>query len=130
MKTTLIAIALVLLTATSFAAVQSSTGQKIGKEEASILHYSLLVGGNSGESIASGRSHRSAQVSAVSGSATILIQGSNDNSNWATLTTNGSVPVSFTAAGVLAVFETTAYIRPLSSGTASTAATVDLLLSK
>lgn len=66
---------------------------------------------------------KSVQATGTFDSATLTMQGSNDGSTWATLTTDGSTACTFTAAGVKNVFENTRFIRPsVGTGGASTQA--------
>lgn len=64
---------------------------------------------------------RSVQVTGTFGGATVLIQGSNDGSTYATLTTPADAALSFTATGLKQILESTAYIKPsISGGTGQT----------
>lgn len=131
--TTKLVLALLALTSVSvFAATQTGVGAKIGREDASKVSYAVLVGGNDGDPIYTGKSVRSVQVSAVSGSAVIIVEGSNNGVTYTTLTdtTSAGASLSFSAAGIKNVREMTAYIRARSTGPVSTAATVDFLISK
>lgn len=73
---------------------------------------------------------RSVQVEGTFGAATVVIQGSNDGTNWQTLRDPQGVALSFTTAGLKQVLETTRFIRPSSSGGTGTAATVTMLMRK
>lgn len=66
-------------------------------------------------------------VAAAFGSATLVIQGSNDGNNYVTLTDPQGSPLSFTSAGLKAVSELTEYIRPATSGGTSTDVTVVMM---
>jgi hypothetical protein len=71
---------------------------------------------------------KSVQVAGTFGGATIVIQGSNDGTNYHTLTDPQGNAVSFTVAGIEAITENTRYIRPsLSGGDGTTSLTVTLL---
>ena len=61
------------------------------------------------------------------GGATITIQGSMDNTNWVTATTDGTTACTFVATGVKKVWEGFRYIRATSAGGAGTAATAILV---
>ncbi len=63
-----------------------------------------------------GTADRSAQVAGTFNGATCLIQGSNDGSNWVTLTDILGNALSFTATGLKQITEITRYIRPSTSG--------------
>ena len=54
---------------------------------------------------------------------TLTIQGSNDGTNWATLSDSTGVPLEFTAAGIKLIAECPRYIRP-SAGASITSVTV------
>lgn len=55
-------------------------------------------------------------VTGTFNSQTLTMQGSNDNTNWFTLTTNNGTNAAFTAAGGALLAETPRYIRPSFSG--------------
>ncbi len=60
---------------------------------------------------------RSVQVTGTFGSATVLIQGSNDGgSTYATLNNAADAALSFTSAGLEAILESTALVKPTISG--------------
>jgi hypothetical protein len=63
----------------------------------------------------------------VGGTATL--QGSNDGTNWATLTDPQGNPLSMTSAKIEMVSEATVFVRPVVTGDGSTSITV-LLLAK
>lgn len=63
-----------------------------------------------------GAADRSVHVVGTFGSATVVLQGSNDNSNWVTLTDPLGAAISFTTTGLKQVSEITRYIRPSTSG--------------
>lgn len=54
---------------------------------------------------------RCIQVSGTFGGATVLVEGSNDNSVWATLHDPSGAELSFSAAAIAAVLENPLYIR-------------------
>ena len=68
------------------------------------------------------------QQSGTFGGATIVLQGSNDGTNWATLTQTGgsNVAFSYTTAGVHCPVEMPVYVRPVTSG--GTGTVVDAIL--
>ena len=53
----------------------------------------------------------------------LTIQGSNDGTNWATLSDSSGLPLVFTAAGIKLIAENPRYIRP-SAGASITSVTV------
>jgi hypothetical protein len=68
------------------------------------------------------------QQSGTFGGATIVLQGSNDGTNWSTLTQTGgaNVAFSYTTAGVHCPVEMPVYVRPVTSG--GTGSAVDAVL--
>ena len=73
-------------------------------------------------------SDKSVQVEGTFGAATVLIQGSNDGTNWRTLSDPSNAALSFTTAGLEAIQEHTRYIRPISSGGTGTNVTVTIFM--
>jgi len=71
-------------------------------------------------------SEKSFQVFGTFGSATVVLQGSNDGTNWASLTDPQGNAISKTAAALEAVSEHTLYIRPSTSG--GTGTNVDVIV--
>lgn len=68
---------------------------------------------------------RTVQLFGTWDSATVVIQGSNDNTNWVTLRDPGGNNLSFTSDGLKAILELPRWIRPSKSGgAASDAVTV------
>jgi hypothetical protein len=67
---------------------------------------------------------RTVQVVGTFGGATVLIEGSNDNSNWLTLNDSSGAALSFTATGMKVILENPLYVRASSSGGAGSAITV------
>lgn len=62
---------------------------------------------------------------------TLLVQGSNDGTNWYTLTDQANNPVSFSAAGLKTVRDQPLYIRPfVNAGDGTTSLTVVAALQK
>jgi hypothetical protein len=56
-------------------------------------------------------------VAGTFGSATVVVQGSNDGTNWVTLTTEGTTALSFTSAsGIKPIYENCKFIRLTTSG--------------
>lgn len=70
----------------------------------------------------------SVQFDGTYGGATIVLQGSNDGSNWATLDDEGSVAISSTAASVHAFNCNCRYVRPAVSGGTSESLNTRVLL--
>ena len=92
-----------------------------------ILTYAL-TNADSGSAFPLGYSaDLTVQVTGTFGSSTVLLEGSNDGTNWFTLTKRGTTTAaSFTAAGGAMANENPAFIRTSSSGGtgATTSATV------
>lgn len=63
---------------------------------------------------------RTVQLFGTWAGATIVMEGSNDGTNWATLRDPAGNNLSFTANGLKAILENPRYIRPSSSGGAGT----------
>jgi hypothetical protein len=59
---------------------------------------------------------RSVQVVGTFGGATVVLQGSNDGTNWVTLNDYQGNAISLTATGLKPIAEVTRYIRPSASG--------------
>ena len=59
---------------------------------------------------------KSVQIAGTFGSATVVLQGSNDGTNWATLADPQGTAISKTAAAIEQVLEHTRYIRAVTSG--------------
>lgn len=70
---------------------------------------------------------KSVQVHGNLGSATVVLEGSNDGANWFTLRDPTGAALSFTAAGLKAVLENTLYVRPKTAGGSGSNVTVTLL---
>jgi len=71
---------------------------------------------------------RSVQIAGTFGSATIVVEGSNDGTNWVTLTDPQGNAISKTSAAIEQIEELTRYLRVSSSGGTGTAVTVTLFL--
>jgi len=68
------------------------------------------------------------QVSGTFGSATAVLQGSNDGTNWATLNAWIGTNTSFTAAGIRKAVENPGYIRAVTTGGTSSTISVVVAL--
>ena len=85
--------------------------------EVAIATWASITNADTAASVAYGSfADRSVAVTGTFGSATVVIQGSNDGSNWYTLNDLQGAALSFTAAGLKGIAEVTLYIRPSASG--------------
>ena len=73
-----------------------------------------------------GGSDRSVTMTGTFGSATVVLQGSNDGTNWFTLTDPQGSAISKTSAAMEGIVELTRFIRPSSSG--GTGTDVDVIV--
>lgn len=90
-----------------------------------------LANGDSGVPLKMpGNNDRSVQVEGTFGAGgTLLIEGSNDGTNWRTLTDPQGNPLSFTTAKIEAITELTKFIRPrVSAGDGTTALVASMLV--
>lgn len=71
---------------------------------------------------------RSVQVSGTFGGATITLEGSNNGTDWVGLRDPQGVAISFTAAGLKQVLESTLLVRPVITGGAASSVNVTLLM--
>lgn len=69
-----------------------------------------------------------AQVSGTFGAATVVVEGSNDGTNWYTLNAVVGSTLSFTTAGLRKAVESPAFVRASSSGGTGSALTVTLAI--
>lgn len=95
--------------------------------------WAALANGDSGAPmIMPGSNLRSIQVNGTFGSGgTILLEGSNDGTNYYTLTDPQGNAISKTAAGIEAIEEITIYVRPrVSAGDGTTSLTATLMLGR
>lgn len=76
----------------------------------------------------SGASDRSVQFSGTFASATVLLNGSNDGTNYIVLTDPQGNAISKTSASIEQIMELTRFIKPSTSGGSGSAVTVSVLL--
>lgn len=83
-----------------------------------IVTWSPLTAANAAGSAVqmAGSSDRCVQFIGAFDSATVVLQGSNDGTNWVTLTDPQGNAISKTSAGIEQIMELTRYVRPSSSG--------------
>lgn len=100
-------------------------------DEVHVITWAAIPNGDSGSPVEMpGSADRSVQILGTFGAGgTIVIEGSNDGTNYVTLTDPQGNALSKTAAAIEAVSELTRYIRPhVTAGDGTTALTVCLLL--
>lgn len=87
------------------------------KENAHVITWASMAGADTGTACEMpGSAIRSVQISGTFDAATVVVQGSNDGSNYVTLTDPQGNPISKTTASIEAIEEVTRYIRPSTSG--------------
>ena len=94
------------------------------------LQWTPLLNGDSGAPFSmSGYADRSAQIVGTFGAGgTVLLEGSNDGTNYATLNDPQGVAISKTATGIFEISQIVKFIRPrVSAGDGTTSITVTLL---
>lgn len=97
--------------------------------KASLATWTALATSDTGKPVVGvGLSDRSFQASGTFGGATVVLQGSNNGTDWVTLTDPAGVALSFTSAGLKQVLQVTKYMRPSVSGGAAVSINCDLLL--
>lgn len=91
--------------------------------------WASMGNADTGAAVALGGGYdRSVQIEGTFGGATVTLQGSNDGSNWETLTDPQGNGIAKTAAALEAVTELTRYVRAITSGGAGTSVTVTMLI--
>ena len=111
-------------------AVKALTGRNLSGAlgRAALATWSALATGDTGEPLSNpSYADRSVQVTGTFGGATITIEGSNDGTNYTTLTDTAGAALSFTVTGVRQILQVTRYIRPLVTGGAGVVINVNLL---
>lgn len=87
-----------------------------------IITWEAMGDADTGTSIEMpGSSDRSVQIAGDFDSATVVLEGSNDGTNWSTLTDPQGNAISKSAAAIEMITELTRYIRPVTSGGAGSA---------
>lgn len=91
--------------------------------------WSAMGNADTGTAVAmTSAADRSVQVEGTFGSATVTVQGSNDGTNWQTLTDPQGNALTWTSANRLEqIEELTRYIRPITAGGTGTSVTVTML---
>jgi hypothetical protein len=96
-----------------------------------VIAWTSLANGDDGTPLEMiGSADRSVQVVGTFGAGgTVLLEGSNDGTNYNTLHDPGGTALSLTTSQIVAVLEISAFIRPrVSAGDGTTALTVTLLV--
>jgi hypothetical protein len=73
------------------------------------------------------KADKSVQVAGTFGSATAILEGSNDGTNFSGLRSPDSVAISLTATGLKQVLENTRYVRPSMSGGTGQSLTISMV---
>jgi len=103
------------------------TNINTGNSRSLVVQWSGLAADEAGDPIPfSQYTDKSVQVGGTLGGAAVRLQGSNDGTNWFTLTDPQGNPLSFSSPGLEAVSEATRFVRPAVVGGA--AASVDVYL--
>lgn len=100
-------------------AVKPIVGSKLNNSFglASLANWQAMATGDTGAPVENQTfSDRSIQFVGTFGGATVVLEGSNDGTNWVTLTDPASVALSFTSAGLKQILQVTRYMRPNVSG--------------
>jgi len=106
----------------------ADTGVQSLYGKSSLVSWSALATGDTGAPIQGvGLSDRSVQFTGTFGGATVVLEGSNDGTNYVTLTDPAGVALSFTSAGLKQLLQITRYMRPSVSGGAAVAINCHLL---
>ncbi|MFH0809041.1 MAG: hypothetical protein V2A77_01005 [Pseudomonadota bacterium] len=131
MKKIFWAVLFLLLSASgmAFGGEATCTGPSYLKNGASAYSWALTQANASGARVSiPDYQDRTIQVAGAFDSATIVIQGSNDGSNWVTLNDTTGTALSRSAAFLAGILENPRYIRPyFASPGASTSVTVTLV---
>jgi hypothetical protein len=109
----------------------SITEIKPYREHSHVISWTPLANGDSGSPLEMpGSSIRSVQFTGTFGAGgTIVFEGSNDGTNYVTLTDPQGNAISKTSAGIEAILELTRYVRPrVSAGDGTTSLTATLLV--
>jgi len=100
-----------------------------GVTDAWLATWPAMGNADTGTAVAmSDASDRSVQIEGTFGSATVVIQGSNDGTNWQPLTDPQGNAISKTASSLEAISELTRLIRPVTSGGTGTNVNVNIYM--
>lgn len=104
---------------------------KTWKDKAHVITWASLANGDTGSALEMpGSPDRSVQVTGTFGSGgNLRIQGSNDGSNWNTLTDPQGNDINLTASKIEKIMEVVRYMRPnVTAGDGTTNLTVSILI--
>lgn len=100
-----------------------------GKDESYSVAYAF-TSNETGDTVELPQGDRSVQVAGTFNSATVSLQGSNDGSNWATLTDGLGNSLALTAAGIKNIGELTRYVRAAVTSGSVTSVTATIFARK
>lgn len=113
-------------------ATNTATVTKItdgGVSNVYLATWTAMGNADTGTSVAmSGAADRTIQFSGTFGAATIVLEGSNDGTNWATLTDPQGNAISKTTASIEQISELTRFVRVSTTGGSGTNINANLLL--
>lgn len=100
-----------------------------GVTDVYLIQWPLMGNADTGTAVQmSGGGSRSVQIEGTFGGATVVLQGSNDGTNYESLTDPQGNAISKTSAALEAIEELTRYVRAVTSGGTGTSVTVSLLI--
>jgi hypothetical protein len=108
-------------------AVQTASHETLGPIH--IITWPSLANGDTGDSaVVAANPDKTLQIVGTFGvGGTVVLQGSNDGTNWVTLNDGTGSAISLTAAGLVSVLENPRYVRPnVTAGDGTTDITVTI----
>ena len=109
----------------------TTTFPSIAGQEVAIATWAALGGAETGDAVCLAQySDRSVQIDGTFGGATVVFEGSNDGTNYYTLTDPQTTAISKAAAALEAISELTLYVRPRSTGGTGSSIKVTFLARK
>lgn len=103
--------------------------QELG-ENAHVISWTFTEADTCTEIAMGGSAVRSVQIAGTFGGSTVLVQGSNDGTNYATLTDPQGTAISKSTAAIEQIEEVTRFVKPSASGGTAQSVTVTLFLVK
>lgn len=108
--------------------VNHTRTEPFGINSVELFTWATMGGADVGDAIGFPQNaDKSVQIDGTFGSATVVIQGSNDGTNWFTLTDPQGNAISKTSAALEQIEENTLYVRPSISGGTGSSINVRLL---